>query len=81
MAELGAVEVNETVWLAWPTLKVCWTWAAALKLALPAWLASRTQLPTPVNETTPALIEQTLELVASTVIVTARPLDAVAIGV
>jgi len=34
-------------------LRACWTWPAAVKLALPAWLASMTQVPTPVKVTAP----------------------------
>ena len=31
----------------------CWTCCAASQPALPAWLASMMQVPTPVNDTTP----------------------------
>ena len=64
-----------------PTLKDCWTWVAALKSTLPAWLASRVQVPAAWKETTPALIEQTPDDAASTVITGVRPEVAVAVGV
>ena len=80
MAVVGAVEVKVIVWLRF-TEKACCTWGAALKVVLPAWLASRVQVPGPVKLTTPPLMEQTLPLEASTVMVTARPEVAVAVGV
>ena len=44
------------------TVKVCWTWGAALKLELPAWLASIVQLPAAVKLTTPPEMEQLAEV-------------------
>ena len=69
------------VWEPFPTVKACCFWGAAFQLAFPAWLASRVQVPVPVKLTAPAEIEQTLELDESTVIVTANPEVAVAVGV
>ena len=64
------------------TVKLCWTWGAAFHVALPAWLASRVQVPGPWKLTTPPpLIEQTPALEASTVMATGRPEVAVAVGV
>ena len=62
----GAVVVKLTVWVPLPTAKVCWTWAAAFQLALPAWLASSVQLPAAVKVTTPPAIEQLAEVDEST---------------
>ena len=62
-------------------MKVCCTCGAAFQLALPAWLASTTQVPAAVKLTTPAEIEQTEEAVASIVNVTLRPELALAVGV
>ena len=42
-------------------------------MSLPAWLASIVQVPTPMKETTPALIEQTELEVLSMVKVTGLP--------
>ena len=76
----GAVEVKVMVWVRL-TAKLCWTWGAALQVVLPAWLASRVQVPGPWKlTTTPPVIEQTPELEASTVMVTVRPEVAVAVG-
>ena len=50
MAVVGAVEVKVIVWLRF-TEKACCTWGAALKVVLPAWLASRVQVPGPVKLT------------------------------
>ena len=63
------------------TVKVCWTWGAALKLELPAWLASIVQLPAAVKLTTPPEMEQLAEVVESMVKVTGSPELAVAVGV
>ena len=80
-ALLGAVEVTVMVWAALATVKDCWTWVAANQLALPAWLKSRTQVPTVWNETTPPEIEHTADEVASTVMATLSDEVAVAVGV
>ena len=61
------------VWEVLATANDCWTWSAALKLALPAWLASTTHVPTPVKETVDSLIEQTELAVESMVKVTGLP--------
>ena len=50
-------------------------------MASPAWFALIRQVPAPLNETTPAEIEQTELAAASMVIGTARPEEAVAVGV
>lgn len=52
LEELG-LWVSTVVVGAWAMLRVCWTWSGAVKLALPAWLASMTQVPTPVKVTAP----------------------------
>ena len=83
VALVGALEVKATVWLvmpAAPTAKLCWTWGAAVQLVSPAWLASMTQVPTPMKETTPLVSVQPV-LVASSVIAGVRPELAVAVGV
>ena len=80
MAPLGAAEVKVMLWLPLPTAKDCWSWGAAAKLALPAWLASMTQVPAAWKLTTPAEIEQTPVLVVSTVRATVRPEVAEAAG-
>ncbi|GAA0707681.1 hypothetical protein GCM10009105_06630 [Dokdonella soli] len=46
---------------------------------MPAWFASITQVPAPVNDTVDALIEQTALALASIVNATARPELAVAV--
>ena len=48
-----AALVNTGTWLAGFTVKLCWTCAAGLKVALPAWLASSVQVPAAKNDTTP----------------------------
>ncbi len=68
------------VWLLL-TVMFCWTWVAAFQVPLPAWLASRVQVPAAVKLTSPPLMEQTDELAASTVMVTGRAEVAVAFGV
>ena len=50
-------------------------------MALPAWLASMTQVPAAVKLTTPAVMEHTDEEEASMVMATGRPEEAVAVGV
>ncbi len=68
VAVVGAARRGELiVWLPLLTVNDCWTCGAALKLPLPAWFASITQLPAPVNDTTPPLIEHTELAVPSTV--------------
>ena len=62
-------------------MKVCWTWVAALKFELPAWLASIAQLPAAVKLTTPPEMEQLALVVESMVKVTGSPELAVAVGV
>ena len=49
-------------------------------MALPGWLASMTQVPTPMNDTVEPEIEHTVVAVASIVNVTGRP-DGVAVAV
>ena len=55
---VGADVVRDTVWEPASTLTVCWTWGAAVYPALPAWLASMTQVPAPVKLTTTPAMEQ-----------------------
>ena len=62
----------------WPTANDCWTWGAGAKLALPAWLALITHVPTAVNETVEPATEHTALADASIVNVTASPEVAVA---
>ena len=62
-------------------MTVCCFCGAAVQLVFPAWLASRVQVPVPVKLTTPAEMVQIPELDESTVIVTANPEVAVAVGV
>jgi hypothetical protein len=81
MGEATALSVIELGTDALFTVKVCWTWGAALKLALPAWLASRTQEPVLWKLTTPAVMVQMPLLEASTLMVTAKFEVAVAAGV
>ena len=69
------------VWVPLPTVKVCCTWGAALKLALPAWLASMTQVPAAGEGHHAAGDGAAGRSSASTVMVTARPEVAVAVGV
>src|SRR2546423_15485583 len=65
------------VWSPLATAKVCWAWGAAFQLALPAWLASMTQVPTVVKLTVEPEMEQNEVALASMVKATARPeLDA-----
>src|SRR3954447_1139438 len=80
-APAGAVDVNVIVWLPLTTGNDCCTCGAALKLALPAWLASMTQVPAPMNDTVEPEIEHTDVAVASIVNVTGRPEVAVAVTV
>ena len=54
------------------TVKLCWTWGAALKLALPAWLASRMQVPAAEGDHAAGDGASRCSS-ASTVMVTARP--------
>ena len=63
------------------TEKLCWTWAAAAKVGLPAWLARSVQVPIPWKVTSPALMEQIALEAGATVIVTARPEVEDAVGV
>jgi hypothetical protein len=67
--------------MAGATTKLCWTWVAALHSELPAWLASRTQVPAPMKLTVPPEMEQTELALASTVMAAARPEVAWAVGV
>ena len=60
-------------WSPFATGKDCCTWAAASQLSLPAWFASITHVPTAAKETSPALIEQTAEALASMVKITGLP--------
>src|SRR5581483_7932241 len=73
VAPAGAVDVKAIDWLPLATANDCCTWGAALYCALPAWLASTTQVPTPIIDTVAPLSEQTLVAVASMVKVTGRP--------
>ena len=52
----GREVVGVTVWVPFPTVTGCCRNGAALKLVLPAWLASTMQVPAPVKLTTPAVI-------------------------
>src|SRR3954462_15181617 len=61
-----------------PTVNDCWTCGAALKLALPAWLASITHVPAPVNERVAPEIEHTADATGSIVKLTVSPEVAVA---
>jgi hypothetical protein len=78
VALLGAVDVKLIVCEPLPTAKDCCACGAALKFALPAWLASMTQVPAPVKLTVAPLIEHTELALASIVKLTASPDDAVA---
>ena len=50
-------------------------------MALPAWFASMTQVPTAVNDTVEPLMEHTELAAASIINVTGRPEEAVAVAV
>ena len=75
---VGAVDVNEIVWLPLATVNDCVAWVAAFQSVLPAWLAFRMQVPAPTKDTVPLEIVQTL--VVADVIVTVRPELAVAVA-
>ena len=67
---------NVIVWSPWPTVNECWTCAADVQLALPDWLASMVQRPTPWSVTVvPATVQTD---VVSEVNTTARFEEAVA---
>jgi hypothetical protein len=53
----GAVVVNEMVWESFTTSTGCCCCGAGRYVSLPTWLASITHVPTPVNDTVPALTE------------------------
>ena len=80
-AAVGAVELKVIFWSPLATVITSCTWVAAFQLVPPAWLAFTLQVPTVRNETTPAAIEQTELVVASTVNATTPPLVDVAVGV
>ena len=61
-----------------PTVNDCCTCGAALKFALPAWLASITQVPAPMKLTVAPETEHTEVALESMVKTTDRPEDAVA---
>src|SRR5581483_9921508 len=69
----GGVDVKLIVWSPLATANDCCACVAAFQFALPAWLASTTQVPTAVKETTFPAIEQMLVAVASIENVTGRP--------
>ncbi len=56
VAGVGGLGAELMAWAALPTATDCCTWAAGLKLVVPAWLASITQVPAPVKVTTPAAL-------------------------
>src|SRR5258708_23644401 len=62
-----------------PTLKFCCTCGAAFQFVSPAWFASITQLPAPMNDTVEPVIEHTDAAVASIVSATVSAEDAVAV--
>ena len=80
-AAAGAVELKVMLWSPLATVITSCTWVAAFQLVPPTWLALTLQVPTVRNETTPAVIEQTELVVASTVNATTPPLVDVAVGV
>src|SRR4051794_21075758 len=80
-AAVGAGELKLIVWAPLPTAKLCCTCGAALKLALPPWLASITQVPAPRNDTVVPAIEHTPAALGSIVNPTASPEVAVAVTV
>jgi hypothetical protein len=80
-ALVGAWVVTEMLWVPFPTVNVCCICGAGAQLIFPGWFAFSTQFPTPMNETTPALMEQTELAVPSTVITTGKPEVAVALGI
>ena len=63
------------------TVKLWVTCVAAFQLVLPVWLALIVQVPAPMKETTPPLIEQTELDELAIVSATARPEVAFALGV
>ena len=74
----GLAEVTVMVWLDLTPID-SWTWGAAAKVVLPAWLKSMRQVPAAVKLTTPLEMVQPV-LDASRVIATVPP-GAVALGV
>src|SRR5512146_74166 len=75
----ASVDVNEIVWSPGATLKLCCTCGAGWYVPSPAWLASMTQVPAPMNETVDPAIEHTDVAAASIVNVTVRLEVAVAL--
>src|SRR5262249_54462012 len=80
----GAVDVKLMVWSPLApsaTAKDCCTCGAALYVASPAWLASMTHVPTPINDTVEPASEHTDVAAASSVKGTGDPDVAVAVTV
>ena len=79
VAKAGGVDVKLIVWAAFPTVNDCCTRGAGANVASPAWSASITHVPAPMNDTVRPAIVHTLAPVASMVNVTGRPELAVAL--